>query len=155
MVNVRIFTLGSLLAIVLAVPITDGQSVDVSNRYIVKIKEGADSNKVDQFLKTKLDQYNRGRSGNNSLKNELKNKFALENFNAYAGTLSQALVSELKTNGDVEYVEAEQVFTVSGVQNSPPSWGLPRVSQRALNANAPYNYPDSAGEGVDVYIIDT
>ncbi|KAK9760060.1 hypothetical protein K7432_016302 [Basidiobolus ranarum] len=155
MVNIRVLALGSLLAIVLAMPLAEAQIVDVSNRYIVKIKEGADSNKVDQFLKTKLDQYNRGRSGNNSLKNELKNKFSLENFNAYSGILSQALVGELKTNGDVEYVEAEQVFTVSGVQNSPPSWGLPRVSQRALNANAPYNYPDSAGEGVDVYIIDT
>ncbi|KAK9762305.1 hypothetical protein K7432_012106, partial [Basidiobolus ranarum] len=150
MVNIRVFALGSLLAIVLAMPVTEAQIVDVSNRYIVKIKEGADSNKVDQFLKTKLDQYNRGRSGNNSLKNELKNKFSLENFNAYSGVLSQALVGELKANGDVEYVEAEQVFTVSGVQNSPPSWGLPRVSQRALNATAPYNYPDSAGEGVDV-----
>ncbi|KAK9759706.1 hypothetical protein K7432_017017, partial [Basidiobolus ranarum] len=153
---VLVKVLGSIPScVLLAIPISEAQIVDVSNRYIVKIKEGADSNKVDQFLKTKLDQYNRGRSGNNSLKNELKNKFALENFNAYAGTLSQALVSELKTNSDVEYVEAEQVFTVSGAQNSPPSWGLPRVSQRALNTNAPYNYPDSAGEGVDVYIIDT
>ncbi|KAK9680143.1 hypothetical protein K7432_016031, partial [Basidiobolus ranarum] len=151
MINIRIIALGSLLAIVLAIPISEAQNAAISNSYIVKIKEGVDSNKVDQFLKTKLDQYNRGRSGNNSLKNELKNKFSLESFNAYAGTFSQALVSELKANSDVEYVEAEKIFTVSGIQNSPPSWGLPRISQRALNVNAPYKYPGRAGEGVDVY----
>ncbi|KAK9760682.1 hypothetical protein K7432_015040 [Basidiobolus ranarum] len=155
MVNARLITLGSLLAILLAMPLTDAQNAAISNSYIVKIKEGADYTKVDQFLKTKLDQYNRGRSGSNSLKNELKNQFNLENFNAYSGTLSEALVSELKTNSDVEYVEAEKIFTVSGVQNNPPSWGLTRISQRALNINAPYKYPGRAGEGVDVYIIDS
>ncbi|ORX96936.1 hypothetical protein K493DRAFT_370362 [Basidiobolus meristosporus CBS 931.73] len=132
MVNIRTFTLGSLAVILLAIQLAESQTVDVSNKYIVKIKEGADSNKVDQFLKTKLDH-----------------------FNAYAGVLSQGLVNELKTNGDIEYVEAEQVFTISGVQNNPPSWGLPRVSQRTRNTSAPYNYPDVAGEGVDVYVIDT
>ncbi|ORX82452.1 subtilisin-like protein [Basidiobolus meristosporus CBS 931.73] len=78
-----------------------------------------------------------------------------KSFNAFAGVFSESLVRDLKTNGDVEYIEAEQVFTISGSQSSPPSWGLPRVSQRARNPNAPYTYPDNAGSGVDVYIIDT
>ncbi|KAI9241019.1 MAG: peptidase S8/S53 domain-containing protein, partial [Podila humilis] len=33
--------------------------------------------------------------------------------------------------------------------------GLPRVSQRTLPLRADYNYPNQAGEGVDVYVIDT
>ncbi|ORX91320.1 hypothetical protein K493DRAFT_304157 [Basidiobolus meristosporus CBS 931.73] len=111
MVNFRVFTLGSVVTNFLTAQLTEAQIVDVANKYIVKIKEGADSNKVDQFLKTKLDQYNHGRSGNNGLKNELKNKFSLESFNAYADTHCQGLVSELKAHGDVEYVEVEQVFT--------------------------------------------
>ncbi|KAI8599229.1 peptidase S8/S53 domain-containing protein [Dissophora ornata] len=41
------------------------------------------------------------------------------------------------------------------VQRSAPSWGLPRVSQRHLPLSTDYNYPNSAGQGVDVYIIDT
>ncbi|KAK9759453.1 hypothetical protein K7432_017568 [Basidiobolus ranarum] len=155
MVSIRTFALGSLVAIVLAIPLSEAQAPEVANRYIVKIKSTADANKVDQLLKTKLDQYNRGRSGNNTLKNELKSRFSLESFNAYAGVLSESLVRDLKGNADVEYIEAEQIFTISGTQNSPPSWGLPRVSQRARNPNAPYNYPDNAGAGVDVYVIDT
>ncbi|KAK9680221.1 hypothetical protein K7432_016003 [Basidiobolus ranarum] len=155
MVNIRTFSLGTLLVVALAITYTDAQEVDVSNRYIIKIKDSADTNKVDLFLKAKLDQYNRGRSGNNTLKNELKGKFTLENFKAYSGVFSESLVKELNRNSDVEYVEAEQVFTISGVQNNSPSWGLPRVSQRKRDSSAPYNYPDSAGSGVDAYIIDT
>ncbi|KAK9762658.1 hypothetical protein K7432_011409 [Basidiobolus ranarum] len=155
MISIRTFALGSLVAILLAMPFSEAQTPEVANRYIVKIKNTADANKVDQFLKTKLDQYNRGRSGNNTLKNEIKTRFSLSSFNAYAGVLSDSFVKDLKGNADVEYVEAEQIFTISGTQNSPPSWGLPRVSQRARNTNAPYNYPDNAGAGVDVYIIDT
>ncbi|KAF9421668.1 hypothetical protein BGZ94_008765 [Podila epigama] len=41
------------------------------------------------------------------------------------------------------------------IQQRAPSWGLPRVSQRNLPLNADYNYPNSAGQGVDVYVIDT
>ncbi|KAK9765977.1 hypothetical protein K7432_005267 [Basidiobolus ranarum] len=152
MVNFPTFT---LLAVFLTISITEAQNLDIANRYIVKIKESANSNEVNQFLKAKLDQYNRGRSGTNSIKNELKTKFSLKNFNAYTGIFSEAFVSELKANENIEYVEAEQVFTTSGIQLSPPSWGLPRISQRASNLSAPYHYPDSAGEGVDVYVIDT
>ncbi|KAF9371827.1 hypothetical protein CPC16_002822, partial [Podila verticillata] len=41
------------------------------------------------------------------------------------------------------------------IQQRAPSWGLPRVSQRTLPLRADYNYPNQAGEGVDVYVIDT
>lgn len=41
------------------------------------------------------------------------------------------------------------------IQQRAPSWGLPRVSQRALPLRADYLYPNSAGQGIDVYVIDT
>ncbi|KAF9137176.1 serine protease [Mortierella sp. GBA39] len=41
------------------------------------------------------------------------------------------------------------------IQQGAPSWGLPRVSQRTLPLQADYRYPNSAGQGVDVYVIDT
>ncbi|KAG0252656.1 serine protease [Actinomortierella ambigua] len=41
------------------------------------------------------------------------------------------------------------------IQKNAPSWGLPRVSQRRLPLNTDYMYPNQAGEGVDVYVIDT
>ncbi|ORX99440.1 subtilisin-like protein [Basidiobolus meristosporus CBS 931.73] len=79
----------------------------------------------------------------------------MDTFKAYAGTLSKDLVSELRSHSDIDYIEPEQVYTLHESQTNPPSWGLSRISQRVLNLTAPYLYPDSAGEGVDVYVIDT
>ncbi|KAF8932084.1 serine protease [Haplosporangium gracile] len=41
------------------------------------------------------------------------------------------------------------------IQQHAPSWGLPRVSQRTLPLSTDYLYPNSAGQGIDVYVIDT
>ncbi|KAG0078981.1 hypothetical protein BGZ93_007740 [Podila epicladia] len=41
------------------------------------------------------------------------------------------------------------------IQQHAPSWGLPRVSQRTLPLRADYLYPNQAGQGVEVYVIDT
>ncbi|ORX75242.1 serine protease [Basidiobolus meristosporus CBS 931.73] len=136
MVAIRGVALLSLIAVVLGAPVLDAQAPEIANRYVVKFKNAADPNK-----------------GN--AQNEIKSKLSFADFSAYAGVFSESLVSDLKAQGDVEYVEAEQIFSISGTQNNPPSWGLPRVSQRSRNSNAPYIYPDTAGAGVDVYIIDT
>ncbi|KAI9139479.1 peptidase S8/S53 domain-containing protein [Paraphysoderma sedebokerense] len=40
-------------------------------------------------------------------------------------------------------------------QSSPKSWGLDRIDQRNLPLDNEYLYPKEAGEGVNVYIIDT
>jgi len=62
----------------------------------------------------------------------------------------------------VEYVEDDgTMWTMAAVpskqqkQDKPPSWGLPRVSERKLDLTKPYVYPDSAGDGVKVYVVDT
>ncbi|KAF9577773.1 hypothetical protein BGW38_006793, partial [Lunasporangiospora selenospora] len=62
---------------------------------------------------------------------------------------------ELLASDEVEYIEQDAIITLSGSQTSPPSWGLPRVSQRDLNTAAPYLYNDAAGQGVTAYVIDT
>jgi subtilisin family serine protease len=63
-------------------------------------------------------------------------------------------VAQLKKKKEVKQIEPDAVVTIKGTQNSPP-WGLTRISQRERVANTPYRYPDSAGSGVTVYVIDT
>ncbi|ORX93785.1 serine protease [Basidiobolus meristosporus CBS 931.73] len=93
--------------------------------------------------------------------NKLNNRYIIklkgeaDSNQAYAGTFSEDLVSELSSHADIDYIEPEQEFTILESQANPPSWGLSRISQRASNLTAPYTYPSSAGEGVDVYILDT
>lgn len=40
-------------------------------------------------------------------------------------------------------------------QNDVPSWGLARISQKANGDLSTYTHPESAGEGVTAYIVDT
>ncbi|KAL1925320.1 uncharacterized protein VTP21DRAFT_203 [Calcarisporiella thermophila] len=40
-------------------------------------------------------------------------------------------------------------------QQNPRSYGLIRISQRRRDYSQPYRYPATAGEGVDVYVLDT
>lgn len=49
--------------------------------------------------------------------------------------------------------EKDQVFTISGKQNSPP-WHLDRIDQRALPLDSSFSYDDSTSE-VNIYIADT
>ncbi|MFD8079650.1 protease inhibitor I9 family protein [Streptomyces sp. NPDC059718] len=44
-------------------------------------------------------------------------------------------------------------ITPAAVQNTPPSWGLDRIDQKALPLDQHYSYDDSAGQGVRVYSI--
>ncbi|MEV4945141.1 S8 family peptidase [Streptomyces sp. NPDC053755] len=75
--------------------------------------------------------------------------------NGYHVELSEAQAKKLAADPAVRSVVQNRVFTVSGTQPSPPSWGLDRVDQRALPLNQSYTYPDTAGQGVTAYIIDT
>ncbi|AWI30768.1 S8 family peptidase [Streptomyces tirandamycinicus] len=75
--------------------------------------------------------------------------------NGYAVELSEAQARKFAADPAVESVVQNRVFTISGTQLNPPSWGLDRIDQRALPLNQSYTYPDSAGDGVTAYIIDT
>jgi subtilisin family serine protease len=54
----------------------------------------------------------------------------------------------------VELVEQDQIMTASAIQ-SGATWGLDRIDQTNLPLDNSYAYPDQAGDGVTVYVIDT
>jgi len=56
----------------------------------------------------------------------------------------------------VKWVEADQVVTSSDcLTQTQATWGLDRVSERKINLDGIYEYPDTAGTGVEAYIVDT
>ncbi|KAJ3334377.1 hypothetical protein HDU76_000070 [Blyttiomyces sp. JEL0837] len=58
---------------------------------------------------------------------------------------------------EIAFIEQDQIMTIMDYdyQDNPPSWGLKRIGSRTLPLPKNYTYPDSAGEGVDAYIVDT
>lgn len=74
--------------------------------------------------------------------------------NGYAATLSSAEAKRLAADPAVAAVEQDQKVHSTATQTNAP-WGLDRIDQPNLPLNGTYNYPDSAGGGTTVYVLDT
>ncbi|MGW1956577.1 S8 family peptidase [Streptomyces sp. NPDC001920] len=75
--------------------------------------------------------------------------------NGYAIEASEAEAKRLAADPAVASVVQNRTFSVDATQTNPPSWGLDRIDQKNLPLNSSYTYPDSAGQGVTTYVIDT
>lgn len=55
----------------------------------------------------------------------------------------------------IEKVEQDRVVTMLETTQNNATWGLDRIDQADLPLNQTYDYPSTAGSGVNVYILDT
>ncbi|MFF6918001.1 S8 family serine peptidase [Streptomyces sp. NPDC012466] len=74
--------------------------------------------------------------------------------NGWSATLSATEARRLAADPAVASVEQNQRVTLAATQSNAP-WGLDRIDQTSLPLSGTYTYPDSAGSGVTVYVIDT
>lgn len=74
--------------------------------------------------------------------------------NGYAAALTSTEAKRLAADPEVASVEQDQEVHVLGTQSSAP-WGLDRIDQSNLPLSGTYTYPDSAGSGSTVYVLDT
>ncbi|MFC8259320.1 S8 family peptidase [Streptomyces sp. NPDC057291] len=72
-----------------------------------------------------------------------------------ASGLSQTEAKQLAADPAVSKVVQNKKFHIDATQDNPPSWGLDRIDQTETPGDHAYTYPDSAGEGVTAYVIDT
>ncbi|MBP8537038.1 S8 family peptidase [Streptomyces sp. MK37H] len=72
-----------------------------------------------------------------------------------ANGLSDTEAKRLAADPSVAKVVQNHRYTIKGTQENPPSWGLDRIDQEDTQGDKKYTYPDSAGEGVTAYVIDT
>ncbi|MGA4839829.1 S8 family serine peptidase [Streptomyces sp. G45] len=75
--------------------------------------------------------------------------------NGYEVHASEAEAKRFAADPAVASVVQNRTYTVAATQTNPPSWGLDRIDQRNLPLDQKYTYPDKAGEGATVYVIDT
>ncbi|MFE4449607.1 S8 family peptidase [Streptomyces sp. NPDC056796] len=74
--------------------------------------------------------------------------------NGYAAKLSGTEAKRLAADPAVASVEQDQKVHSTATQTSAP-WGLDRIDQAGLPLSGTYTYPDTAGGGATVYILDT
>lgn len=73
----------------------------------------------------------------------------------YAATMTEAEARRVAADIAVERVEQAYRVGIVAEQVNPGSWGLDRTDQQDLPLNQRYRYPDQAGSGVHVYVMDT
>jgi subtilisin family serine protease len=69
--------------------------------------------------------------------------------------LTEADANALSVNPNVLQVIPDTPVQLFGTDEPAASWGLDRIDQSQTAADNKYNYPDSAGAGVRVYVVDT
>ncbi|MCH6163227.1 S8 family peptidase [Streptomyces marispadix] len=117
----------------------------VDGSYIVMLKDTKGANSVKSAGADLADQYG----------GKVKNTYssAINGFSAKG--LSAKEARQLAGNSQVEKVVQNHTFTVNETQSNPPSWGLDRIDQKETKGDKKYTFPDSAGEGVTAFVIDT
>ncbi|MFJ9327692.1 S8 family serine peptidase [Streptomyces sp. NPDC101230] len=110
----------------------------VSGSYIVMLSEKADKSKLAKEYGGKLQ-----RNYSSSI-----NGFS-------ASGLSETEAKRLAADPAVSKVVQNKKFSINATQENPPSWGLDRIDQTETAGDNAYTYPDTAGEGVTAYVIDT
>jgi len=143
--NTLLATLTFLLATVSATPTPTNLA---AGKYIIRFKSPTGLRSFSSVL-------NRHKALTPSATNQIKHQYKI--IPGVAGTFSAEFLRDLQQqhSGEIAYIEKSGLVRAVGTQNNPPSWGMSRVSQHKLASGAAYNYPDAAGAGVDVYVIDT
>ncbi|KAF8941060.1 serine protease [Dissophora ornata] len=121
----------------------------IPDSYIVVLKDG---HKVADFI-PKFDAIAK-RQNDRGRKPTIDRQY--RKLQGFSATVNPAALKELLASEEVDFVEQDQIVTIQTLsQSNPPSWGLPRVSERQLDTSAPYYYQNQAGSGVTAYVIDT
>ncbi|NBM17201.1 S8 family peptidase [Streptomyces sp. GC420] len=115
----------------------------VKGSYIVTLKKDAGFKASSQKGKSLIKEYG----------GTVKQTFGTV-LNGYTAKLSEAEAKQLAADPAVAAVEQDQKVHLDATQSSAP-WGLDRIDQADTPLSGTYTYPDTAGSGVTIYVIDT
>jgi subtilisin family serine protease len=160
----KIVALALLLAVVAAdlAPLlhTDNANV-IPGSYIVVLNEGTEITDRDAHILTLEDLI----ATTGDTESEVSFRYNMGSLIGFAARLSKSLLQQQLAHPNVKYIEADQVMSINYIQEarapeavvtqSGATWGLARISKAALPLASTYIYNSAAGNGVDVYVIDT
>ncbi|EWZ29039.1 peptidase S8/S53 domain-containing protein [Fusarium oxysporum Fo47] len=136
----------------------------VPNSYIITYKSSATSNdkkKHEEAITKKA-----RRKGKEGVVNNIK----LDGFQGYVAKMTSSELKDVVNSDLVAYIEKDVIYNLTAVaapsskpltkrgftRQLDPQWGLARISQRTKGSlDAQYYYDTTAGNGTNVYVLDT
>jgi len=136
-----------------ALPTSHPIATSLSSPVIIKFKQGGHQSTFHTFLNAQK----RTVLSTGAPANTVKYTYDPRIFNGIAGHFTKDFLDAFQSAhpGQIAYIEKDGLMHALGGQSTPPSWGMTRVSEHALDLTKSYTYPDQAGDGVEVYVIDT
>ncbi|KAK3838988.1 MAG: serine protease [Linnemannia gamsii] len=130
------------------------KAATISDKYIVVLKDAQAINSFDRKFNLLSSRIQNGRNRGNAKPPKINHRF--KSIPGFTVEGDRATLAELLKLDEIDYIEEDSVVSIDATQKSPPSWGLPRVSQRGRVAQgSSYKYANSAGAGVTAYVVDT
>lgn len=133
--------------------VRDSNGPVITNEYIVKLKDTANTANHINSLPFAFSVADTDSPVNYAWNDDF--------FKGYSGTFIGAALDAILASPDVEYVEKNAIFSISDSQNSAP-WNLQAISTQNTVGSTDvtamsftYSYTQPAGDGVDIYIVDT
>jgi cerevisin len=85
---------------------------------------------------------------------QLRHQYEMPEFQGYSLSIAnEQALEELRSHHEIEYIETNMMASIEETQVRAP-WNLARISQRSFQSSN-YVYDNRAGQGVDVYVLDT
>jgi subtilisin family serine protease len=124
----------------------------IPGKYIITMKDGVSAQRLNSlvdFVESTMRRQNDA--------SPISNVFNIhDTFKGFSGDFADSEVEKLQRDENVARVTPARVVAINNIQQKPPSWGLARVGCNEKKADlSKYEYPDSAGEGVTAYVVDT
>jgi len=131
----------------------EGSPTKVVGEYIVVLHPDLGSAQLEQHVEELVADFATSTADNGIL----YGTFNIGTLKGFSAKLSLDMLVRERAHPDVLYIEVNQVVEAvdSCVTQFSVLWNLDRISETEIDLNGQYHYFESAGAGVDVYIVDT